>query len=132
KEVNSVVWSPDGTRLASANTYGAPVQISVSDATNGHLISTYTGYPENSFEEVVNIAWSPDGKYLAASVSVEDGPPDYNKTYMVQVWDAGNNHHVCSINMEPDGASTLTWSPDSKRLAIGESSGAVSMWHLPL
>ena len=58
--VNSVAWSSDGKRLASAG-YDQTVQ--VWDASNGTHLLTYTGH----HEIVSSVAWSPDGKRLASA-----------------------------------------------------------------
>jgi eukaryotic-like serine/threonine-protein kinase len=70
--VESVAWSPNGRRIASAS-LDATVQ--VWDATTGNHVFTYRGHAG----WVNSVAWSPDGTRLASAGS----------DTIVQVWQAG-------------------------------------------
>ena len=59
--VNSVAWSPDGKRIASAS---KDKTVQVWDATNGNNIYTYLGHSA----VVDSVAWSPDGKRIASAL----------------------------------------------------------------
>lgn len=67
--VYTVVWSPDGKRIASG---GADSTVQVWDATNGGNVYTYRGHSGTVFV----VAWSPDGRRIASG--------SYDGT--VQVW----------------------------------------------
>src|SRR5260370_4366087 len=69
--VNTVVWSPDGKRIASAS-YDKTVQ--VWDVATGHLYLTYRWH-SNMLSAV---PWSPDSNDIACS--------SFHQT--LQVWDA--------------------------------------------
>ena len=69
--VNSVAWSPDGTRIASASTRTAQVW----EAVSGNELLTYTGH--RGFV-VYCVAWSPDGTRIASA--------SFDQT--VQIWAA--------------------------------------------
>ncbi len=128
--VNAIAWSPDGTRIASGGScpliaFASNKGVQVWDASTGKRLSTYWGHLESSDIEVV--AWSPNGKYLAS------GGTDNS----VQVWEPTTGHQVCT-NSHPNWVLTLTWSPDSTRIASGgyhliEGSppNPIQVWQLP-
>ena len=78
--LESVSWSPDGKRLASAS-YDKTVI--VWDAQTGEEIRSLEGH--SSF--VLGVSWSPDGKRLASA--------SYDKT--VIVWDAQTGEEIRSL-----------------------------------
>jgi eukaryotic-like serine/threonine-protein kinase len=71
-EVESVAWSPDGTRLASGS---ADTTVQVWDAATGSHVFT----SGSDSAGVLTLAWSPDGKRLASG----------SEDMTVQVWQAG-------------------------------------------
>jgi WD40 repeat protein len=71
--VESVAFSPDGKRLASASKDGT---VKVWDAATGQEILTLKGHTD----QVLSVAFSPDGKRLASASA--DGT--------VKVWDASH------------------------------------------
>ena len=72
QEVNSVAFSPDGQRLASASRDGT---VKVWDVATGQESLTLKGHPLG----VRSVAFSPDGRRIA-STGVFDG--------LVKLWDA--------------------------------------------
>jgi WD40 repeat protein len=109
----SLSWSPDGKYLAAAYMMGTSVRIW--DVESGHttqLLGTYKG-------SVNIVSWSPDGKYLATESSEQSNS--------FRIWDTSTWQEVMAIDPVPRTAMTLTsatsiaWSPDSKRIAVGLS-----------
>lgn len=98
--VSSIAWSPDGQKLASGSD---DKTIRFWDARTGAPISTpWQGH--TNF--VLGVAWSRDGKRLASTGF--DG--------QVIVWDIASGAKVSSADIGTGGLS-VTWSPDSARVA---------------
>jgi len=103
--VESVVWSPDGKYIASANVEGSA---QVWDAMTGHKILTYSKQANLVGH---SLAWSPDGKYIASEGG--DG--------IVQVWDAMTGYTRLTMtdvtSVDPNFPVGICWSPDGKKIA---------------
>ena len=97
--VDEARWSPDGKLIASAS-YDETVQ--VWDARTGLTLWKHSG-PES-------VTWSPDGKLLATT----------SADRIVRVWDArtGVLRWKSALVACQEG-TILSWSADSRRLAIG-------------
>jgi WD40 repeat protein len=145
--VQAVAWSPDGTRLASADQQGV---VKIWDVANSKEVQSFNVQALN-FQGlgVMGLAWSSDGKLLAAA-----GP----KT--VQIWeaDSGNlsqtlqqaaNIHLRAGMPTPPNATPeenaaanarqlfrfsqtalLIWNPRSEKLALADTDGKLQIWDL--
>jgi WD40 repeat protein len=107
--VNSVAWSPDGTRIASSGGDGI---VQVWDSCTGHNFSNYKGHIGRSLTSTWQAQWSPDGKYIASS--------GYGPT--VHVWDSRMGKAIViyrdhSLTVTYPHTFTLVWSPDGKHIA---------------
>jgi WD40 repeat protein/serine/threonine protein kinase len=100
----SVAWSPDGTRLASATSGDG--RIAIRDVQNGgRVFQDFRGH----LGSVRCVCWRPDGGRIASASA--DGT--------VKVWDVnGGNPSVINL-LQPDQATSLSWSPDGTKLAVG-------------
>src|SRR5581483_9483670 len=92
--VNIVVWSPDGTRIASSST---DYTVQVWNATNGSPLFTYKGHSG----AVNSLAWSP-GSTSIASGSFDD---------TVQVWHAINGSSSSTYHGHSSAVNAVAWSP---------------------
>ncbi|MFL5705190.1 MAG: WD40 repeat domain-containing protein [Ktedonobacteraceae bacterium] len=120
--VQNAAWSPDSTRIASADGDGT---VQVWDALTGHGLLTYTGHA-NQGAGVEAVAWSPDGKRLVSSGSD------------IQVWNAATGKLIFVYTGQHSSKGSpylrpLAWSPDGKLIASGEqlpndAGGNIQVW----
>jgi WD40 repeat protein/serine/threonine protein kinase len=99
-EVTSVVFSPDGKRLASA---AADKTVKVWEAQTGQELRTCQGHTGI----VSMVAFSADGKRLASASE--------DKT--VKVWDAQTGQEIVAFKGHTGLVQSVAFSPDGKRLA---------------
>jgi serine/threonine protein kinase/WD40 repeat protein len=100
----TVVWSPDGTSLAVAGTYG----VYVCDSGTGKIVKKGLG----GAAEATGVAFSPDGKLLAGS-SI-DG--------VVHIWDVASWKEVRHFALPSYGGGRpqpLVWANGDQTLAVG-------------
>jgi len=113
-----VAYSPDGSHLASIGAYG---DIKVYDASNGEQVFTVlnasggVGY---------DISYSPDGKLLAAALNTR-----------LLVLDAATGEELFYLPGNVSGAPNnemvhLSFSPDSRRLAVAHMDGSPKIWDI--
>lgn len=108
--VQAAVWSPDGTRIASAS---RDKTVQVWNASIGNHLFTYQAHTDR----VQTVAWSPDGTRLASAG--DDGT--------VHVWDAATGRLLLKYRGRAPIVHTITWSPDSTRIA-SNSALMVEVW----
>jgi WD40 repeat protein/serine/threonine protein kinase len=101
KNVWSVTYSPDGTRIAAA-TYGT---VKVWDAETGREQLSLSGR-EEPWHRLARIAFTADGRRLASA-----GPDQ-----TVKVWDADTGAELLSAK-SPGELTGISFSPDGKSLA---------------
>ncbi|MEU1737609.1 hypothetical protein, partial [Streptosporangium sp. NPDC020145] len=111
--VFSVVFSPDGTRLASA---GKDRTVRLWDAATGKQIGApLTGHTDT----VRSVVFSPDGTRLASA--------GVDKT--VRLWDAATGKPVGTpLTGHTDAVASVVFSPDGTRLASAGFDGTVRLW----
>jgi WD40 repeat protein/serine/threonine protein kinase len=141
--VQAVAWSPDSTRLASADQQGIVKIWDVAASTEVQSLRAEDG-------NLTALAWSSDGKLLAAAGAKA-----------VQIWevDSGRLSHVLqqAANVHPPAAmppppnatpeeaaaanarqlfrsssptTSFIWSPSSPKLALADTDGKIQVWDL--
>ncbi|KAL5512561.1 hypothetical protein ACEPAG_3214 [Sanghuangporus baumii] len=111
--VTSVVFSPDGKRIASGS---LDHTILVWDADSGEVVSGpfkgHTGW-------VNSVAFSPDGKRVASG----------SNDHTIRVWDVDSGELVLGpLEGHTDRVQSVAFSPDGKRIASGSDDKTIRVW----
>jgi WD40 repeat protein len=127
--VSSVVWSPDGQRLAAAGWDGKVGEngtVRVWDAVTGQEALTLKGHTTR----VWSVAFSPDGKRLASASwgVLHEGRALPGE---VKVWDAVTGQEVLTLQEHTGWVSSVAWNPDGSRLAsaVSRRDNQQGPWH---
>ncbi|MDV8031752.1 toll/interleukin-1 receptor domain-containing protein, partial [Rhodococcus sp. IEGM 27] len=117
--VESVIFSPDGQRIASGGgvtSGGGDNTVHLWDATTGEPVGEpLTGH----LDLVTSVAFSPDGQRIASSSE--------DKT--VRVWDATTGEPVGQpLTGHQNPVTDVAFSPDGQRIASGSSDKTVRVW----
>jgi hypothetical protein len=109
--VEAIAWSPDGTRLASAD---SAQSVTIWETATGAPLAHLDGY----IAQMTCVAWSPDGNKIAAGS--QDGT--------LSIWNAANYQPVAtSIYTGTAFIANLAWSPDGTQLA-GVAPSGLYIW----
>jgi WD40 repeat protein/serine/threonine protein kinase len=111
--VRSVVFSPDGKRLATGSEDG---RVRVWDLASGREPLVLTGHAT----DVASIAFSPDGRQIASG--------SFDRT--VRLWDADTGQMLRPFLGHSNGLTSVTFSPDGKRLASASHDATVKVWDM--
>jgi WD40 repeat protein len=110
-DLGALAFSPDGTRLASADSTGT---ICIRSAMTGEPLLTLRGKQRT----VSGVAFSPDGARLASA-----GP---DKT--LQLWNAATGQLLHTFEGHADLVNSVAFSPDGTRLASASTDNTVRIW----
>ncbi|KAJ5531424.1 NACHT nucleoside triphosphatase [Penicillium freii] len=109
--VNSIAWSPNGSRLASASKDNT---IRIWDPATGQCASTLEGHSES----VDSIAWSQDRSRLASA----------SKDNTVRIWDPATGQCASTLEGHSESVDSIAWSQDGGRLASTSRDSTVRIW----
>jgi WD40 repeat protein len=109
--VNSVAFSPDGTKLATA---AADKTGRVWDVRTGAALLTLRGHDA----EVMSVAFAPDGKHLLTA--------SLDKT--ARLWDATTGAALTVLESHDDGVNAASFSPDGKFIVTASADKTAKVW----
>ena len=112
--VYKVVWSPDGSEIASTNAAGL---VQIWNTSTGHTISTYDGH----FLKVLSLSWLPNQPLLVAAEGIDRS---------VQVWNVLTGKRILTTSPLHGIASAATWSPDGRKIAFDGGDNTVQVWNI--
>jgi WD40 repeat protein len=108
-----VVFSPDGTRLATSSSDGTA---KVWDVATGQALFTLSGHTGG-----VQVAYSLDGTRLATSA-----------IGAAKVWDASTGREVLSLSLPSGWGARVAFSPDGARPSVASTDTSVHVYLLHL
>jgi serine/threonine protein kinase/WD40 repeat protein len=117
--VQCATFTPDGRQLLMMNRNREVVTLDVATGNRVASFPTSASKSAQAFDYMISLC--PDGSKLAISSESERG---------VDIWDYKTAARLYSLPDEPGTVYWLTWSSDSRRLAIGRDNGKIAIWDL--
>jgi WD40 repeat protein len=125
ESVNDLDLSPDGSRIATADSSG---YVNIWDASTGESLLVIS----RDGEHFRSLAYSPDGERLALAsreVDITTTPlEDFSEqlddagTSKLALWDAHSGDVITELTLEGESAEGVTFSPDGERIAVATMS----------
>jgi serine/threonine protein kinase len=118
-KVTSLVFSPDGKRLATGSTDGI---VRIWDSASGKLQSEAIRHEKVAIR---SLDWSPDGKFLGVGTDPGELPGAAAAAYL---WDPATAKQAGPPLAHQGSIGRLVFSPDGQRLLTGSWDGGAHLW----
>lgn len=119
-DIKSVIFSPDGTLIATASndqTTNRDYTIKLWSWPLGTLVTTLTGHKG----AINDIAFSPDSQYLASASSDNT----------VKIWSVSARELTLTLEGHTDRVRCISFNPDSTFLCSAGADNAIKVWRIP-
>jgi WD40 repeat protein/DNA-binding SARP family transcriptional activator/type II secretory pathway predicted ATPase ExeA len=115
--LTSVVFSPDGAKLASGGVDG---MARIWDVKTGQQLLSIQAHPNQ--RGVTRLAYSPDGHLLATASDQPDS--------LAKIWDASSGVEISAFSghIQTERIWALAFSPDGERVATASQVGDLKLW----
>ena len=110
--INEIQYSPDGTRLAVADSIG----IWLYDTATLQEVDLLTGHTGSVF----SVSFSPDGHTIASG----------SRDATIRLWDAVNGELIRTLEGHTGFVNSVVFSPDGRTIASGGDDGTVLLWDI--
>ena len=115
-EVRSIVYSPDGTQIASLGEYDDST-IKLWNAATGNHIRTMRSH------SIRSIAFSPDGTQIASGEG-----PHRQAGGRINLWDVGTGRKIATLSGPPSDVWSVAFSPDGTQIVSGWVDNTITLW----
>jgi WD40 repeat protein len=121
--INSIAWSPDGTKLASASGFfaladGIPGEVRIWDTETHELLHLIGGDPLDPEFEAKSVVWSRNSRFVAA---ITTGGT-------VTAWDAESGEMALTFDLDSEFRAKLAWSPNGRYFVVGGGDGMIHVY----
>ena len=111
KTVNSVAYSPDGTKIVSGSD---DETIKIWDANKGEHLQTLRGHADY----VNSVAYSPDGTKIVSG--------SWDKT--IKIWDENTEQCLQTLRGHSESVWSVAYSPDGTKIISGSADNTIKIW----
>jgi WD40 repeat protein len=113
RDVSSVIWSRDGTKLVSGCEDN---NIRIWDSATGSIILTLEGHSD----KVGPVAWNSVYNTLASG----------SNDTTIKIWYSATGNLIHTLEGHSDAVYSLAWSPDGSKLASGSKDNTINIWDI--